>query len=314
MKGRTVRLYLVDGIPSGVLTAEIMNWTGRVTVAPRTQLADLASRDEVKRTGIYILAGDNPDNPTQELIYIGESDNVWKRLIQHSRDVDKDFWTRTVIITSKDENLTKSHVRYLESRLIQTSVQAQRAKLANGTNPDTTSLPEPDVADMEYFLDQIQMLLPVLGLSFAVPLPVLPPPVELPIEKSQDAKETYIESPTFQMSYAGVNAYAQEINGEFVVYKSSTARKINTQSLANSFVQMRTQLYRDGKLADTGDNDYWVFTQNVPFSSPSTAANIVGGAQLNGRTTWKVKDSDKTYAEWQESQIKQAELLAPDDI
>jgi hypothetical protein len=124
MKGRTVRLYLVDGIPSGVLTAEIMNWTGRVTVAPRTQLADLASRDEVKRTGIYILAGDNPDNPTQELIYIGESDNVWKRLIQHSRDVDKDFWTRTVIITSKDENLTKSHVRYLESRLLQTAVQA----------------------------------------------------------------------------------------------------------------------------------------------------------------------------------------------
>lgn len=313
MKGRTVRLYLVDGLPSGVLTAEIMNWTGKVTVAPRTQLADLVSREEVKRTGVYILAGDNPDNSTQELIYIGESDNVWKRLTQHSRDTDKDFWTRTVIITSKDENLTKSHVRYLESRLIQTAVQAQRSKLANGTNPDTTSLPEPDVADMEYFLDQIKMLLPVLGLSFALPPPIALTTIEPAIQINQDTRDVRIESPIFHMSYAGVNADAQEINGEFVVLKDSTARKATTQTLASSFVQRREQLYKDGRLVDTGDSDYWVFAQNVPFSSPSTAANVVGGAQLNGRTTWKLKDTDKTYAEWQESQIKQAEMISPDD-
>jgi hypothetical protein len=218
-----------------------------------------------------------------------------------------------VIITSKDENLTKSHVRYLESRLIQTAIQSQRSKLANGTNPDTTTLPEPDIADMEYFLEQIQMLLPVLGLLFALPAPIAPASFEPAIQINQDAKETGIESPTFHMSYSGVNADAQEINGEFVVFKGSTARKANTQTLASSFVQRREQLYKDGRLVDTGDGDYWVFTQNVPFPSPSTAANVVGGAQLNGRTTWKVKDTDKTYAEWQESQIKQAEMSTLDD-
>ena len=119
MKGRTVRMYLVDGIPGGVMTVEIMNWTGMVTVAPRTQLADLATRTEIRRTGIYVLAGDNPESSTlPEAIYIGESDSVWERLIQHSKDQAKDFWRRTVIITSKDDNLTKAHVRYLESRLI----------------------------------------------------------------------------------------------------------------------------------------------------------------------------------------------------
>lgn len=70
MKGRTVKIYLVDGIPSGVLTAEIMNWTGKFTVAPRSQLADLAQRDELKRAGIYILASQNPKDPTQEVVYI----------------------------------------------------------------------------------------------------------------------------------------------------------------------------------------------------------------------------------------------------
>lgn len=47
MKGRTVKVFLVDGTPSGVVTAEIMNWTGRITVAPRSQLPDLAKRPEV---------------------------------------------------------------------------------------------------------------------------------------------------------------------------------------------------------------------------------------------------------------------------
>jgi predicted GIY-YIG superfamily endonuclease len=226
MRGRTVRIFLVDGIPTGVLTAEIMNWIGRVTVAPRIQLTDLANRLEVKRTGLYILSGDDPDNPNQEVIYIGESDNVWSRLIQHNRDVDKDFWRRTVVITSKDDNLTKAHVRYLESRLIQLANQAQRARLLNGTNPEPTSLPEPDVADMEYFLEQIEMLLPVLGLSFAVPLPT--------INIGQDTSDIQVESPMLYMNYAGVNAYAQEINGEFIVLRSSTVRKTDTPSLAPS--------------------------------------------------------------------------------
>jgi hypothetical protein len=35
--GRAVKIYLVNGIPSGVITAEIMNWTGKFTVAPHTQ-------------------------------------------------------------------------------------------------------------------------------------------------------------------------------------------------------------------------------------------------------------------------------------
>ncbi len=46
MLGKTIRLYLVEGVPSGIITAEIMNWTGKATVCPRSQLAELASRDE----------------------------------------------------------------------------------------------------------------------------------------------------------------------------------------------------------------------------------------------------------------------------
>jgi hypothetical protein len=301
MKGRTVKIYLVDGIPSGVMTAEIMNWTGKFTVAPRTQLADLAQRDELKRTGVYILAGQNPKDPSQEMVYIGESDNIWKRLIQHNNDTSKDFWGKTIVITSKDENLTKAHGRYLESRLIQIASQAQRAQVINGTNPEITSLPEPDIADMEYFLAQIQMILPVLGFTFAVPLP------KINIVQNSESPDSV--SPVFHFNYAGSNAEAQEVNGEFIVFEGSTARKAHTNSLAESYIQIREKLQKEGKLVDSQNPDYWIFAQNVPFQSPSTAANIVGGASLNGRQHWKVKNTGESYAQWQDEQIKKAEAV-----
>jgi hypothetical protein len=130
--GRSIRLYLADGTPGGLLTAEIMNWTGHVVAAPRSDLASLLKRPEASRTGIYLLLGDDPESTGGSLAYIGEGDDVGKRLYQHARAEDrggKDFWDRAIILTSKDANLTKAHARYLESRLIALAVQAKRSRL-----------------------------------------------------------------------------------------------------------------------------------------------------------------------------------------
>jgi hypothetical protein len=111
--GKTIRLFLVDGSPSGVLTAEIMNWTGHVLSAQRASLVEILRRPEANRTGIYFLVGSDPDRLGQSIVYIGESDNVGDRLTQHNRDEGKNFWESTCIVTNKDANLTKAHVRYL---------------------------------------------------------------------------------------------------------------------------------------------------------------------------------------------------------
>src|SRR4051812_24558414 len=108
--GKSVRLFLADGTPGGLLTAEIMNWTGHVMAAPRSDLPSLLKRPEIGRTGIYILIGEDPDSGGL-LAYIGEGDDVGKRLYQHARPEDqngKDFWDRAVVLTSKDTNLTKA--------------------------------------------------------------------------------------------------------------------------------------------------------------------------------------------------------------
>ena len=188
---------------------------GKVIVVPRSQLAELAKREEARRTGVYCLVGPDPDSPVKDRVYVGEGDNVLTRLTTHHNDEAKDFWTRAAIVISKDQNQTKAHGRYLESRLVQMAQQAGRASSANGTAPAPPPLPEPDLADMEYFLEQVQMMLPVLGFGFLQP------------KASTGAGSGMVGSgsPDFVLTVKGGLARAREIAGEFVVLRGSQARR-----------------------------------------------------------------------------------------
>ena len=88
--GRSICLFLVDGTPNGLLTAEIMNWTGHVLTGPRSKLSELVKRPECSRTGVYFLLGPALDNSLRPLVYIGETDDVATRLKQHNRLESKD--------------------------------------------------------------------------------------------------------------------------------------------------------------------------------------------------------------------------------
>lgn len=298
-QGKTIRIYLVDGTPTGTLTAEIMNWTGKVVVFAREQLADVAKREEAHRTGVYFLVGTDPENPIREWVYIGEADDVLARLAIHSRDQRRDFWERTVIVISKDENLTKAHVRYLESRLLQKARQARRAHIVNDTSPPLPALPEPDVADMEYFLEQLVMMMPVLGFSFLQASP-----------RIETAPPATPESPLFRLTAGGVQAEARVIDGQLVVLKGSTARKEGVESWT-SYRGLREELPQSGRLVEGSAPQFLVFADNVAFDSPSAAASVVLGRNSNGRIEWKTADTGQTYADWQALRLK---LAGVDDV
>lgn len=310
-RGRKITLYLVDGIPSGVIKAQIGNWVGLVTYAPRTKLDDLAADPDVKRPGVYVLTGADPDDPTNRAVYLGESENVLKRLKQHEKDDDKAYFDHLAVITSADENLTKGHIRYLESRLIQIAYETKRSTVMNGTQPDLPPLPAPDRDEMEVFLDHLQMLLPVLGLNFALPRPVRKVSVT---EDTVSEDDTTIESPTFimvtkdQKSRTEVNATAQLISGEFVVLEGSTALMRNESR--GSYNNLKERLIRNGSLI--ASQDAYVFADDVPFNSPSAAAAIIRGQNTNGRIYWRLEDGT-TYGEWFDAKIDLEEESSPNE-
>jgi hypothetical protein len=303
MAGKTIRLFLVDGVSSGLMTLEVMNWTGKVLVLPRSQLAKAGSRSEARRTGVYMLVGPDPDAASRSMVYVGESDDVYQRLLQHDGDEDKDFATRLVLLVSKDENLTKAHGRYLEHRIIELTKASGRAKLVNGQAGSPVNLPESDRADMDGFLEQMQLVLPVLGFDFTQP--------KIDASSIADSPESESVSPTFVLSEVGVMAKAREIDDEFVVLKGSTARKQGVNSWI-AYKALRDQLVQEGKLVEeTGDPDRYLVVDDIPFSSPSAAATVLLARTTNGRTHWKVENSEATYQDWYTRRLNEAPSASP---
>lgn len=302
--GRSIRLFLVDGTPNGLLTAEIMNWTGHVLTGPRSRLAELVQRSECGRTGVYFLVGPDPENNLRSKVYIGESDDVAKRLKQHNRPEasegsagGKDFWEKVCLVTSKDQNLTKTHVKYLESLLIGIANNVGRCELINGTAHDYSSLPESDRADMAFFLEQIRTVLPVLGFDFLREL--IKPSAAItasPIAPVSRSPRFTLDVPRYHISAQG-----QEVDGEFFVLKGAMARAkwVGTEG---GYQGLFKQLVDEGVLVSEG-NEHLIFNDDYVFSSPSAAAAVVCGRAANGRTSWIVEGTGQTYAAWQDQQL-----------
>jgi hypothetical protein len=283
MPGRTIKLFLVDGAPQGMRTAEVGNWTGLALVCPRTDLAKVAKRDEVHRAGVYLLVGPSESVASRPRVYIGEADDVWTRLQSHA---GKDFWTWVVVFASKDLNLTKAHVRWLEARLVQEVTAAKRADVENGVEPGEKHLPEAEASDMEAFLDNVRLLLPVLGLDVL----------------ATDVHGGGHKALTLELKWEDARAECVVRDGQFVVLKGSTARTKEVDSLGEGYRDLRAKLKQDGVLAEA-KNGLLQFTIDYAFDSPTAAAAMVSGTGLNGRAHWKVKGEGISYKEWQERQV-----------
>lgn len=275
----------------------------RAAVASRTALPELVRREEAGRTGIYLLLGPDPDLPGRQLVYVGEGDQVKTRLVAHDADEAKEFFTRAVLIVSKDENLTKAHGRYLESRIIAAIRGAGRAKLVNGTEPPFKGLPEPEIADMERVLDEIEVLLPVLG--FDVLRPAGHEAASLATEKptTLPATATSPGDALFAFTESGTNAKAREASGEFVVLAGSIGKRQEVPSCEEALKRRRAQLVEDGVLSPTDDGKFLVFTKDTAFDSPSGAARVIYGGNVSGPRYWKNVTTGQRYGEWRAGQI-----------
>ena len=119
MISATIKLFLPCGDAKSLRTAEISNWIGKAIAAPRTELDELLAREELDKAGVYILSGNDPLTNAARA-YIGEAEVIRERLKQHKA---KEFWVTAIVFVSKDEYLTKAHVRFLESRLLAEAAQ-----------------------------------------------------------------------------------------------------------------------------------------------------------------------------------------------
>src|SRR6266498_3704291 len=258
MNSATIKLFLPRGDAKSLRTAEISNWTGKAIAAPRTELDDLLAREELDKAGVYILTGSDPLANTPRA-YIGEAEVIRDRLKQHKA---KEFWISAIVFVSKDENLTKAHVRYLESKLLIEAAQAGRFTLEQN-QAGGSKLPESDREDMEVFLSHIRQLLPVLGSDLLIL-------VAQPAAKQQSGGTLFCRM-------RGAEAQGHRTPDGFVVLQGSTAVLQERQSAKKwpYVVALRNKLIADGGLIQ--NDSFYRFTRDVEFSSPSAAASVIEG-------------------------------------
>lgn len=272
MAAATLKIFLVYGDPKRLRTIELSNWTGKAVAGPRSEFDKVLQREESLGSGVYFLTGIDPETGSSA-IYIGEAECIRDRVKAHT---SKDFWNTITFFVSKDESLTKAHVRYLEGRLIGIARSTERADVKNGQGSGS-KLPESDREDMEVFLGKMQQVLPIVG-------------IEAFLSKASSVTNDGKKQQVLTCSIKGVTARGYLTPNGMVVLKGSQAVLKERASAKNypTVLAQRNKLITNSSLVES--NGAYVFQKDVEFSSPSAAAVVVHGGNANGLTAWVNKN------------------------
>lgn len=266
--GKTIKIFLIDGDPNGRMSCELSNWTGKAYKIPRIKIKDCSDRSDLINTGVYLLFGKNDED--QDQVYIGEAESILKRLGQHL--TQKDFWHETIVFISKDENLNKAHIKYIENRLHDIAKNANRYIVENSIIPTKSSISESDRSKMEEFIENIKMLVATLGHKV--------------LEEKRELKAFQKQDFFYLKAARGADAQGEPSSEGFVVFKGSKATFKETNSMSSGFIKLKQKLINENKLIEK--EEVFEFSEDYIFSSPSTAAAIVMGRNANGLTEWKL--------------------------
>ena len=241
-------------------------------------------RPVFESAGVYLLRNPSPSSKYADSVYIGEAEELRPRLKQQlaSRDFES-----VMCCFSRDESLTKGHVKYLEARLISIARAANSSYVENMVSPKLPKLSEADISDMEHYIEQLRLILPTVGmLTLEAPAPHAPatgaavPPLK-----------------RYKLKSKSIAATMTEATAGYIVEAGSFASLTTSATIAEGWLNIRDKLIEAGALRREGN--LMIFTEDATFSSPSAASSVVLGRQSPGPIMW-IADDGRTYKEIQE--------------
>ena len=258
--GKRIQLFLVDGTPNGRWICELSNWTGIAYKLPRNMTKESEKRCELASPGVYFLFGydDMKDRP---LIYIGEAEDIIKRLKQHLDR--KDNWYEAIAFISKDSNLNKAHIKYLENRFYILAKECDRYSIDNSNVPTKSSVSEAEQAELEEFIYNAKILINALGHKAFE-------------SYSEEQPNKCGENPIFSVSAGSGKAYGIRTADGFVLLKDSSIHEVSSDSLNIGIKKKVEQSRASGEIKDG------ILQNDKLFSSSSAAAAYATGYSISG--------------------------------
>lgn len=280
-RGKSINLYLMDGVPGGRIKCTLANWTGVAYKIPRTALDLCKERDDLKQSGVYFLFGTS-DLTGNNIVYIGQAgarkngEGLLCRLFEHKRNSDKDYWTEAVVFTTSNNSFGPTEISYLENRFCGLALAAKRYEVKNGNDPTQGNITEEKECELEEFIDYARIVMGTLGNRVFEALVAVSPIIgaeERPI----------VEEPFLYFENANAKATGRRTSEGFVVLQGSILSHKIAKSCPEIAIKMRAK-YRDRIDEDN------TLTEDILLSSPSAAAAFVGGSSLNGNELWKTEE------------------------
>ena len=270
--GKSIELFLVNGSADSLITAELSNWNGKAIKIPRTEVS-LCDRDDIKGAGVYFLFCQEDDG--SDSVYIGEAENILERLTQHLRDYqagkEKYYWNTAVIFVGRD--LNKALIRYLENRLVEIARECNRYMVLTKNTYKNTVMKESQIASMEEFINNVEVLINTLGYKVLEPVP----------KATDNTVYLYCKG-------SGASAKGFVSAGGFTVLKDSVVSDRIVPSLetrGKTYFILRKKLESDGTIVNG------VLKKDYEFNAPSAASAVVLGHTSNGNADWKTAEGIK---------------------
>jgi possible methionine sulfoxide reductase A len=261
-KKRAIEFLLFDGSMDGVVIASRKGSNTQALKIPRDHLSDAAGEIQKCNIGVYFLFYEK-EILGVEVLYIGESSNLYSRLLNHAKN--KEDWITTVAFCSSD--LNKSILHFVEHELCQTIMNNGHDVKTKQSNQNIM-ISTGDCLFAEEFMEEIALFLGGFGYH-----------VLRTVEKKGNA---------FFCQSKDADAIAFKSNEGFTVQKGSRVASKVAPAFKNShYAIIREALENDGIIKD------FVFQRDYGFSSPSAAASVVLGNSSNGRNLWKTADGVK---------------------
>ena len=161
--GKTITIFLADGTADGIITAHLSNWNGECIKIPREDVSH-SDFEELDGPGVYFLICTDTEDG-QDAVYVGEAENLRKRLCQHILDhkngKEKYYWQNAVMFTGSE--LNKTLIRYLEHHLTVRARSAKRYTILTKNTYGDSVIKRHEKEAMEEFIDNIQILLSALN-------------------------------------------------------------------------------------------------------------------------------------------------------
>lgn len=283
-RGKSLKIFLMDGVATGRWICELSNWTGKAYKIPRKSYKKCLDRDELRKPAVYFLFGYD-DETGKPLVYIGETEDAIQRLGDHIRSEDKKYWIESIVFISKDDNLNKAHIKYLESRFYEIGKETNRYEIMNATPPKKSSVSESEESELEEFIDKVKLVVSALGHKVFEPLV----PIKMNPENTDGEATKYL----YIKNNKGLTATGIVESEGFIVLKGSRINETIKKSLSDNICKMRKQYLSDGTIIDG------YFSKDTCFSSPSAASDFILGYSTSGPLTWK-DSNGKTLKELNE--------------